>query len=179
MDSHFSHAAFGESLGGISFPLLADFHPKGAVAAQYGLYLETGGITDRATVIIDAGGTVRHISSVTPAGKRDMFDLLEQCRAVDAAYEGSREAFAPSPGLGEDAILYVREPCMFSRWALSARSNLHLDGLTVKNVTQDEAARAELEAQGKTQAPALLVGDDLLYESGDIIDRLVSRCSSI
>ena len=66
-------------MGGVSLPLLADFHPKGAVAQAYGLYLPEKGITDRATVIIDADGTIRHISSVTPAGQRDMQALLGEC----------------------------------------------------------------------------------------------------
>ena len=42
-------------LGGISIPLLSDFHLKGAVASLYGVYLEEAGITDRATVIVDNG----------------------------------------------------------------------------------------------------------------------------
>ncbi len=59
VDSKFSHDNWASSLGGISFPLLADFHPKGGVAASFGLYLEDNGITDRATVIIDKNGIVQ------------------------------------------------------------------------------------------------------------------------
>src|SRR3954469_23776332 len=39
VDSAFSHKAFREHLG-ISFPLLADFHPKGEVSRAYGVYIE-------------------------------------------------------------------------------------------------------------------------------------------
>jgi len=45
VDSIFCHAGWAQSLGGISFPLLADFNPKGAVAESYGLYLKDAGIT--------------------------------------------------------------------------------------------------------------------------------------
>lgn len=178
IDSAFAHAAWGESLGGIRFPLLSDFHPKGKVADSFGLYLADAGITDRATVLIDAGGIIRHISSVTPAGKRDMDELLKLCQELDASYEGAREAVANPQGLEGKATLYVKEPCTFSRWALCARANLKLgdDAITVKNVTTDPEAAAELETLGgKNQAPALAMGSKLLYESKDIIDLLAAR----
>ncbi len=38
---------------GISYPLLADFHPRGAVADKFGVYLADKGITGRAIVIVD------------------------------------------------------------------------------------------------------------------------------
>jgi alkyl hydroperoxide reductase subunit AhpC len=41
---------------GIQYPLLADFHPRGAVAAKYGVYLADKGITGRAISIIDREG---------------------------------------------------------------------------------------------------------------------------
>ena len=58
MDSKFCHKAWAKGFDGIKFPLLADFHPKGAVAKQYGLWLEDAGISDRATVLIGKDGTV-------------------------------------------------------------------------------------------------------------------------
>ncbi len=178
VDSAFSHAAWGESLGGIRFPLLSDFHPKGAVADSYGLYLADGGITDRATVLIDAGGIIRHISAVGPANARDMDELLKLCQDHDAGYEGHVDPVANPKGLDGKATLYVKEPCTFSRWALCARANLKLgdDAITVKNVTNDPEAAAELERLGgKNQAPALAMGKELLYESKDIIDLLAAR----
>ncbi len=86
VDSKFCHKAWAESLGGINFPLLADFHPKGAVAESFGLYLADNGITDRATVVIDKDGVIRHISSVSPSGERNISELLEICRKVDAEH---------------------------------------------------------------------------------------------
>ena len=57
VDSVPSHVAFAKSLGGIEkYPLLADFHPRGAVAHKYGVYLEEKGITGRAISIIDRDG---------------------------------------------------------------------------------------------------------------------------
>ena len=56
VDSAWTHQAFAKSLG-ITYPLLADFHPKGSVAQKYGLYEAEKGITSRATVIV--GKTAR------------------------------------------------------------------------------------------------------------------------
>jgi alkyl hydroperoxide reductase subunit AhpC len=43
---------------GIHYPLLADFQPRGAVAAKYGVFLEDKGITGRAISIIDRNGNL-------------------------------------------------------------------------------------------------------------------------
>ncbi|MGB0006453.1 MAG: peroxiredoxin [Candidatus Sulfotelmatobacter sp.] len=55
VDSVWSHKAYADKMG-IHYPLLADFHPRGAVAAKYGVYLEDKGITGRAIFIIDRNG---------------------------------------------------------------------------------------------------------------------------
>ena len=85
IDSIHCHGNWAKSLGGVTFPLLADFHPKGAMAQKYGLYLSDKGITDRATVIVDKNGVVRYAVSVTPAGKRNPKDLLAECQKVNKA----------------------------------------------------------------------------------------------
>ena len=59
VDSAFSHRAFREHLG-LEFPLLADFEPKGEVAARYGMYIAERGHNERGFVVIDADGTVKH-----------------------------------------------------------------------------------------------------------------------
>jgi len=57
VDSVWSHKAYAEKMG-IHYPLLADFQPRGAVAAKYGVYLEDKGITGRAISIIDKKGNL-------------------------------------------------------------------------------------------------------------------------
>ncbi len=181
VDSKFSHAGWAQSLGGVSFPLLADFQPKGATARDYGLYLDEPGITDRATVIIDADGVVRHASSVGPGGSRDIADLAALCEEVDAAYSGELPAIESPGTLVKGETLYVRSACGFSRWTLQARDNLHLqDTLPVRNVNEDPEAMAALkEATGKEQAPCLCIDGEPLLESADIINYLVARTTDI
>jgi alkyl hydroperoxide reductase subunit AhpC len=67
-DSRFSNAAWAEKLGGISYPLLSDFYPHGAVAERYGV-LRPQGMAERALFIIDKNGVVRYI---------DVHELREQ-----------------------------------------------------------------------------------------------------
>jgi peroxiredoxin len=57
VDSAFTHKAFREHLG-LTMPLLADFHPKGAVASSYGLYNEEYGNSTRALVMVGPDGDV-------------------------------------------------------------------------------------------------------------------------
>lgn len=179
VDSVYSHAAWAAALGGIRMPLLADFHPKGAVASSFGMFLSQAGITDRATVLIDADGVVRHASSVTPAGKRDMDELVKLCEELDASWSGSLPAFDDAPGLPAGAELFVKDACMFSRWSMYARTSLGLEGsLPMVNVTRDPGAGERLSAVGgKSQAPALRHGDTVLYESKDINAFLVERAA--
>ncbi len=173
IDSVFSHANWAASLGGVSFPLLADFHPKGEVAKAYGAYLEQAGITDRATVIIDAGGVVRYSVGVTPAGQRDIEELAAECEKIDAAYEGPKEAL-PGGSAPSGDKLFIKSNCGFSRAVSLARTNLHLeDAIPVVNVSEDAAAKDELEKlAGKSQAPCLIHDGKPMFESADIIETL-------
>ena len=181
VDSNFCHAGWARSLGGISFPLLADFQPKGATAKAYGLFLDEPGITDRATVIIDASGVVRHASSVGPGGSRDIEELATLCEEIDDEHGEGLETVPAPAGLEAGTELYVRSACGFSLWTLQALDNLHLqDALPVHNVNEDEAAMARLkELTGKEQAPCLVVGGEPLLESADIIKHLVSRATNL
>jgi len=81
VDSVHSHGAFSEQLGGIAFPLLADFHPKGAVTQAYGLWREDKGYGRRAIVIVDRDGVVRH-SEVIPQGAPNVEQLLAKVAEI-------------------------------------------------------------------------------------------------
>lgn len=68
VDSTFSQRAWADHIGGLSFPLLADFYPHGAVAQKYGV-LRPQGLCERALFIIDKEGIIRYI---------DVHELREQ-----------------------------------------------------------------------------------------------------
>lgn len=75
VDSVFSHRAFAEQLGGLTFPLLADFHPKGEVTKRYGLWREERGASKRAIVIVDKDGIVRR-AQIIEKGPPDTDEVL-------------------------------------------------------------------------------------------------------
>jgi len=181
VDSVYSHANWGRDLGGVSFPLLADFQPKGAMGRAYGVYLEDAGIEDRATVIIDSSGIVRHASSVTPSGARDVADLAVLCEQIDAQATGPKEPWVEPPGLPADVALYIKSRCGFSRATLLALDNLHLSQrIKCHNVTEDANARAELmRITGRETAPCFVVDGTPMHESKDIIKRLVDAASPL
>jgi peroxiredoxin len=57
VDGCWCHQAFAKSRN-ISFPLLADFEPKGAVSRRYGSYNSTSGESQRNLFVIDPDGLV-------------------------------------------------------------------------------------------------------------------------
>jgi len=66
VDGVWSHRAFAEH-NKLSIPLLADFHPKGAVAQAFGVYNDKDGVSQRALFVVDAGGVIRW-SFISPPG---------------------------------------------------------------------------------------------------------------
>lgn len=181
VDSVYCHANWARDLGGISFPLLADFEPKGRLGKAFGYYLDKAGIDDRATVIIDSGGTVRHTSSVTPDGRRNIGELADLCDSLDRE-STTRVKEIPAPAdLPRESTLFVKSRCGFSRATLIARDNLHLqDDLAVKNVTRDALARTDLtRLTGKDQAPCLVLEGKPIHESSEIIRRLVNAATDL
>jgi peroxiredoxin len=66
--------AWAESLGGLSFDLLSDFHPRGQVASAYGV-MRDDGISERAIFVIDKAGFIRWVR---------LYDIPEQPDLEDA-----------------------------------------------------------------------------------------------
>lgn len=84
VDSVPSHVAFAKSLGGITtYPLLADFHPKGDVAKKYGVWIENEGKCERAIVIVNKKGKIAYIDvhdiDEQPSSDQ-IFDILNDLR---------------------------------------------------------------------------------------------------
>ena len=58
IDAQPAKAAWARSLGDVSFDLLSDFHPHGAVAEQYGVFRKKEGFSERAVFVIDKQGRI-------------------------------------------------------------------------------------------------------------------------
>lgn len=86
VDSVHSHDAWAKSIGGISYPLCADFYPHGEVAEKYGVLRKNEnepayGASERALFIIDKEGIVQWID-VHPIDRQpdneELFDVLRK-----------------------------------------------------------------------------------------------------
>jgi peroxiredoxin len=69
-DPTYSLRVFADT-DGLNFPLLSDFWPHGAVAADYGVFESDGGFATRGTFLIDREGIVRWSLVNGPGDRRD------------------------------------------------------------------------------------------------------------
>lgn len=81
VDSLWAHKAFAAQ-NDIPYPLLADFHPKGAVAQMYGVYLPDRGISARTAFIIGKDGKIKEVVTSDIPVARDIEKLLEKAKAA-------------------------------------------------------------------------------------------------
>jgi mycoredoxin-dependent peroxiredoxin len=71
VDSKATLRSFAEQEG-YDFTLLADFWPHGAVAKEYGVFLENKGFANRATFLIDTRGIIRASFITAPGEARSL-----------------------------------------------------------------------------------------------------------
>jgi peroxiredoxin len=84
VDSAWSHKAYAEKMG-IKYSLLADFHPRGALADRYGVYLAEKGITGRAIVIVGKDGKVAWVKNYDIPVVPDVAEVASALQQVKAA----------------------------------------------------------------------------------------------
>ena len=96
-----TQTAFAASVGSVPYPVLADFHPKGAVSELFGVYNEDRGTADRAVFVIDKEGTVRWKRLYTSAADVQPEDMLAEIdrleRLAGCLNRGTRRGDAPGP----------------------------------------------------------------------------------
>jgi len=81
VDSVPCNTAWAKSLGGISYDLLSDFHPKGEAARAFGAYRENDGISERALFIVDKEGKFAYVDIHDIGDQPDneeLFDVLRK-----------------------------------------------------------------------------------------------------
>jgi peroxiredoxin len=88
VDGVWCHEAYAKDRR-LHFPLLADFHPKGAVAISYGAYRDSEGVCERALFVIDPKGVI-YWSYCSPIavnpGADGILDALEQLSQQETAH---------------------------------------------------------------------------------------------
>jgi peroxiredoxin (alkyl hydroperoxide reductase subunit C) len=72
-----SKKAWGDSLGGVTYDLLSDFHPHGDVAARYGV-LRDDGLAERAIFLVDKAGVIRWAKRYDIPQQPDFEELVRE-----------------------------------------------------------------------------------------------------
>ena len=80
VDSKFVQKQFADHEG-YKFSVLADFWPHGAVAKQYGVFIEEAGISNRATFVIDKEGILA-AKFITAPGQARSLDEYDKALAA-------------------------------------------------------------------------------------------------
>ena len=70
-------------MGGLPYPELSDFHPKGDTTKAYGLWNEERGASNRAVIIIDKEGVVRFRETYQPGVLPDPDTVLEVVQGLN------------------------------------------------------------------------------------------------
>ena len=76
--------AWTEQMGGLWFPVLSDFWPHGEVAQRFGV-LRTDGTTERALIVIDKAGIIRHVAVSDINQRPNLKTIVDALKAITDA----------------------------------------------------------------------------------------------
>jgi alkyl hydroperoxide reductase subunit AhpC len=77
-----SHRAWATALGGLPYPELSDWEPKGQVSRAYGLWNPERGASQRAVLIVDKEGIIRYRRTYVAPNLPDMEEILRQVQQL-------------------------------------------------------------------------------------------------
>jgi len=139
--------AWAESLGGISYPLLSDFWPHGAIAEQWGVLRHDEGKSERALFIVDKEGIVRYVDIHDIDEQPDNEELfrflrtLEPDAVIPEKQVEAEPAAEPMPAGPKSVKLYCRPGCIDCRLArrFLDRNNIPYTDVNVRATPEAEA----------------------------------------
>jgi mycoredoxin-dependent peroxiredoxin len=79
-----SHRAWATALGGLPYPELSDWEPKGQVSRAYDLWNSERGASLRAVLIIDKDGVIRYRRKYTAPDLPDLEEILREVKKLGA-----------------------------------------------------------------------------------------------
>jgi peroxiredoxin len=77
IDPQPAKTAWAQSLGSVSFDMLSDFHPHGAVAQRYDVYRAKDGLSERAVFVIDKNGRIAWAKTYEIPQQPDNAEILD------------------------------------------------------------------------------------------------------
>ena len=90
-DTHFTHKAWhdtSDTISRIRYPMIGD--PTGTITRNFGVMIESDGLADRGTFVIDPDGVIQAMEITAEGIGRDAGDLLRKVKAAQyvAAHPG-------------------------------------------------------------------------------------------
>jgi alkyl hydroperoxide reductase subunit AhpC len=79
-----SHRAWATALGGLPYPELSDWEPKGQVSRAYGLWNPERGASQRAVLIIDKDGIIRYRRTYSAPNLPDLEEIVREVQRLGA-----------------------------------------------------------------------------------------------
>ena len=150
--------AWAESLGGISYPLLSDFWPHGAVATDYGVLIPEAGKSERALFVVDMEGTIRYVDIHDIDEQPDNEELFKALRELEPdavipqkAEDVKLEAKS-AVAKAKNVVLYCRPGCIDCRLA---RRFLDRNGIAYSEVNVRATPAAEARVREWTGGPLI------------------------
>lgn len=150
--------AWAESLGGISYPLLSDFWPHGAVAQLYGAFREKEGRSERALFVVDKQGIVQYADIHDIDDLPDNEEIYAVLRQLEpgAIIPEQTEAQEPEPvppaHRPKNVVLYCRPGCIDCRLA---RRFLERNGVPYTEINVQATPGAAARVQEWTGGPLI------------------------
>jgi glutaredoxin len=158
--------AWADNLGGVSFPLLSDFWPHGAVAEQYGV-LRKEGFTERAVFVIDKEGIIRYIDIHAIDDQPSNEILFAELEKINPqvfkalANEKKPETVEPPSGV----VMYCTSWCPDCRRARVWLEQNHIT-YTEINIDRDAAAARQVRqwANGNQTTPTFNINGTVVVD---------------
>ena len=157
--------AWAESLGGISYPLASDFWPHGAVARQYGAFIEEEGKSERAIYVLDKKGIIRYIDIHDIDHQPDNDEVRKVLREIDP----QAAARQPEPTLDDASlptggiVLYCTKWCPACRRARNLFAELNLEYTEVDvNTTPGATEQVKKWADGNRTTPTFNIDGTII-----------------
>lgn len=166
--------AWADSLGGITYPLLSDFHPHGRIAQAYGVF-RPDGTSERAIFVIDKQGVVRYVD-VHDIDKQpdndELFRVLAELEpqaveamAPPAAAPEATGGTEPSPASAAEVVMYCTPWCPACR---RAKEYFYERGVAFVeiDISRDRGAAAKVRgwARGYETTPTFEVRGQVIVD---------------
>lgn len=159
--------AWAESLEGISYPLMSDFWPHGAIARKYGVFIEDEGNSERAIFVLDKFGIIRYIDIHDIDHQPDNDEVRKVLRQIDP----QAAARQPEPQVDDSAlptngvVVYCTKWCPACRRVRNLFADLNIEYTEVDvNTTPGASEQVKEWTGGNRTTPTFNIDGTIIVD---------------